>query len=144
MKSSPPQQDAVVKAWTADILVLVQALYHWAILPFFAINFKVILWSNWANQLFLCDWYFVVVRSSIFLTRRFQYSICFLYNAIKTRLFYKKIGFIISCSAIWVIIWYLAELLTHECQHEYKILHWWTEHVIWLEGVIGSNIRDVS
>ena len=32
VKGSPPQQDAVVKAWTADILVLRQALYYWAIL----------------------------------------------------------------------------------------------------------------
>ena len=36
MKSSPPQQVAVVEAWTADLLVFGQALYHWAILPVFA------------------------------------------------------------------------------------------------------------
>ena len=33
VKSSPPQQDAVVETWTADFLVFGQALYHWAILP---------------------------------------------------------------------------------------------------------------
>ena len=33
VKSSPPQQDAVVEFWTADFLVFGQALYHWAILP---------------------------------------------------------------------------------------------------------------
>ena len=32
MKSSPPQQNAVVEGWTADFLVLRQAIYHWAIL----------------------------------------------------------------------------------------------------------------
>ena len=32
VKSSPPQQDAVAEAWTADLLVLGQALYHWAAL----------------------------------------------------------------------------------------------------------------
>ena len=33
MKSSPPQQGAVAETWTADFLVLGQALYHWATLP---------------------------------------------------------------------------------------------------------------
>ena len=33
VKSSPPQQDAVAEAWTADLLVLGQALHHWATLP---------------------------------------------------------------------------------------------------------------
>ena len=33
VKSSPPQQNAVVEAGTADILVLGQALYNRAILP---------------------------------------------------------------------------------------------------------------
>ena len=33
MKSSPSQQNVVVKAWTADFLVFGQTLYHWAILP---------------------------------------------------------------------------------------------------------------
>ena len=33
MKSSTPQQDAVVEAWTADVIVLGQTLYHWAVLP---------------------------------------------------------------------------------------------------------------
>ena len=33
MNSSPPEQDAVAKAWTADLLVLGQALYRWATLP---------------------------------------------------------------------------------------------------------------
>ena len=33
MKSSPPQQDAIVKALTADFLVLGQSLYHRATLP---------------------------------------------------------------------------------------------------------------
>ena len=32
VKSSPPQQNAVVETWTAEFLVLGQALYHWAIL----------------------------------------------------------------------------------------------------------------
>ena len=32
MKSSPPQQDAVVEVWTANFLAFRQALYHWAIL----------------------------------------------------------------------------------------------------------------
>ena len=32
MKSSPPQQDAMAETWTADLLVLGQALYHWATL----------------------------------------------------------------------------------------------------------------
>ena len=32
VKSWPLQSDAVVEAWIADFLVLVQALYHWAIL----------------------------------------------------------------------------------------------------------------
>ena len=33
MKSSPPQQEAMVESWTADFLVFGQALYHWAIPP---------------------------------------------------------------------------------------------------------------
>ena len=33
VKSSPPQQDAMAEAWTADFLALGQAFYHWAILP---------------------------------------------------------------------------------------------------------------
>ena len=33
VKSSPLQQDAMAEAWTADFLVLGQALYHWATLP---------------------------------------------------------------------------------------------------------------
>ena len=33
VKSSLPQQDAVAETWTADFLVLGQALYHWATLP---------------------------------------------------------------------------------------------------------------
>ena len=32
VKSSPPQQDAVVEAGTADFSAFEQALYHWAIL----------------------------------------------------------------------------------------------------------------
>ena len=28
-----PQQDAVAEAWTADLLILWQAVYHWATLP---------------------------------------------------------------------------------------------------------------
>ena len=32
VKSSPPQQDAVAEAWTADLLVLGQARYYWATL----------------------------------------------------------------------------------------------------------------
>ena len=31
-KSSPAQQDVVAEVWTADLLVLGQALYHWATL----------------------------------------------------------------------------------------------------------------
>ena len=33
MNSSPPQPDVVAEAWTADLLVFGQALYHWATLP---------------------------------------------------------------------------------------------------------------
>ena len=33
MKSSPSQQDVVVETWTAEPLVIGQALYHWATLP---------------------------------------------------------------------------------------------------------------
>ena len=33
VKSSSPQQDTVVEAWTADLLVLEQALYHWDTRP---------------------------------------------------------------------------------------------------------------
>ena len=42
MKSSPPQQDAVVETWTANFLVLGQALYHWATLHilFFTQQYK--------------------------------------------------------------------------------------------------------
>ena len=32
-KSSTSQQDAVVKAWTADFVFVGQALYHWSTLP---------------------------------------------------------------------------------------------------------------
>ena len=33
MQSSTPQQDAATEAWTADLIVFVQALYYWATLP---------------------------------------------------------------------------------------------------------------
>ena len=40
VNSSPRQQDAVAEAWTADLLVLGQALYHWATLPPATVDFQ--------------------------------------------------------------------------------------------------------
>ena len=47
MKSSPPQQDAVSEAWTADLLFIGQWLYHWAILVLWYWSIRYWYWNKY-------------------------------------------------------------------------------------------------
>ena len=83
--SSPPQQDAVVEAWTAGISVLGQALYHWAImlsfLPEYVFTFFCCLYQIYflfAHSLSRLDWQQSLVRcrlSIIFVGLIFMFAL---------------------------------------------------------------------